>query len=436
MSETIKKYKIQQKDANGNLITLYPKTEASIVVTSDIRNSTNDVVYPASNVQTILTQLATDVQAAVGGGITGAKIINRAGDTIDASVVSNKVIIDIENLTSDVATLEDISNSVGPVYDVINTVKDNLNTVQSTVNAVYDNLNTVSDIVNVVNTTANSAYNAANNAKDLANNAQSAIDALNNMRGAINGIAQLDGEGKVPAAQLPSYVDDVVEYDKKDDFPAEGESGKIYIATNTNRTYRWSGTQYAEIKGDLALGETATTAYAGDKGKKNADDIANITSDLSNLDSRVGTVESSLNPMNNATTHALQTAENAQNAADEAKSAIDALNTDSIIIGENKFVTASQLEAIDTIATVSSTANNALNATVTNAQAISDINNKFNGAVDTGNAQNHIYSVVQTNQYGVVTAGGNLIEIGSKDEGQTNTPSELLVYGGIFFKEI
>jgi hypothetical protein len=74
-------------------------------------------------------------------------------------------------------------------------------------------------------------------------------------------------DGKIPASQLPSYVDDVLEYAKKDNFPTTGETGKIYIDTTTNITYRWSGTVYTPIGSDLALGETASTAYYGDKGK-------------------------------------------------------------------------------------------------------------------------------------------------------------------------
>ena len=77
--------------------------------------------------------------------------------------------------------------------------------------------------------------------------------------------------GKVPAAQLPSFVDDVLEYDAVSAFPATGETGKIYVAKDTNLAYRWGGTQYVEISPSLALGETATTAYPGDRGKAAAD---------------------------------------------------------------------------------------------------------------------------------------------------------------------
>ena len=86
-------------------------------------------------------------------------------------------------------------------------------------------------------------------------------------KGAASGVAELDSSGKVPTSQLPSYVDDVVEFASRDSFPATGEDGKIYIAEDTNLTYRWSGTQYVEISPSLALGETSSTAYRGDRGK-------------------------------------------------------------------------------------------------------------------------------------------------------------------------
>jgi len=86
-------------------------------------------------------------------------------------------------------------------------------------------------------------------------------------KGSPNGLAELDGNGKVPSSQLPSYVDDVLSYPTQGDFPSTGESGKIYIAENVNLTYRWSGSAYVEISPSLALGENSSTAYRGDRGK-------------------------------------------------------------------------------------------------------------------------------------------------------------------------
>ena len=72
--------------------------------------------------------------------------------------------------------------------------------------------------------------------------------------------------GLVPASQLPSYVDDVLEFDSRDAFPDTGEDGKIYVAKDTNKTYRWSGSVYVGV-GGVDLGETASTAHRGDHGK-------------------------------------------------------------------------------------------------------------------------------------------------------------------------
>lgn len=87
------------------------------------------------------------------------------------------------------------------------------------------------------------------------------------LKGALNGVAELDGTGRVPSSQLPSYVDDVLEFSSQTGFPPTGEDGKIYVAEDTNRQYRWSGSQYVEISASLALGETESTAYRGDRGK-------------------------------------------------------------------------------------------------------------------------------------------------------------------------
>ena len=91
--------------------------------------------------------------------------------------------------------------------------------------------------------------------------------------GVSSGVATLDTTGKVPSSQLPSYVDDVLEYTNKAGFPTTGESGKIYIDKATNITYRWSGTAYVEISPSLALGETSSTAYPGNKGKTTTDNV-------------------------------------------------------------------------------------------------------------------------------------------------------------------
>ena len=86
-----------------------------------------------------------------------------------------------------------------------------------------------------------------------------ALTAFKNTKGAANGIAPLDAGGKVAATYLPSYVDDVLEYANKASFPTSGEEGKIYVAKDTNKSYRWSGSSYIE----LSTYDTATQSASG-----------------------------------------------------------------------------------------------------------------------------------------------------------------------------
>ena len=81
-------------------------------------------------------------------------------------------------------------------------------------------------------------------------------------KGVANGIASLGADGMIPASQLPSYVDDVIEATTIGDFPSTGVSGKIYLATNTGTTYRWSGSTYIEISSAGVATALATEAAA------------------------------------------------------------------------------------------------------------------------------------------------------------------------------
>lgn len=82
----------------------------------------------------------------------------------------------------------------------------------------------------------------------------------------LNAKADLVG-GTVPTAQLPSYVDDVIEAANFAALPVTGETTKIYVTIDDNKAFRWSGSAYVEISASLTLGETPATAYRGDRGK-------------------------------------------------------------------------------------------------------------------------------------------------------------------------
>lgn len=168
-----------------------------------------------------------------------------------------------------------------------------------------------------------------------------------NLKGQPNGFASLGTDGKVPSGQLPSYVDDVVEAENLTGLNglATKESGKIYVAKDTNKTYRWSGSDFVEISSSLALGETSSTAYAGDKGKalrtdfdthaSNENNPHNVTKAQLGLD-KVNNTSDANKPISNATQIALNQKaskqELSQTKADivgqlGTKASIDALNT-------------------------------------------------------------------------------------------------------------
>lgn len=124
--------------------------------------------------------------------------------------------------------------------------------------------------------TKESSWILIGDTSELNNKVQEFIDS----KGAPNGLASLNESGIIPSAQLPSYVDDVIEVATFSNLPGTGESGKIYIVQDTNLTYRWSGTDYVEISKSLALGENSSTAYPGDKGKATTDKLNRIPDKL------------------------------------------------------------------------------------------------------------------------------------------------------------
>lgn len=96
--------------------------------------------------------------------------------------------------------------------------------------------------------------NTSDMAKPVSTAQQTALDGKINIteKGAANGVATLGADSKIPANQLPSFVDDVLEFADRDAFPTTGEVGKIYIALDTNLTWRWSGSTYVKISsGDV-----------------------------------------------------------------------------------------------------------------------------------------------------------------------------------------
>ncbi|WP_139422967.1 hypothetical protein [Chryseobacterium mulctrae] len=103
-------------------------------------------------------------------------------------------------------------------------------------------------------------------------------------KGAVNGVATLDANGLIPSTQLPSYVDDVIEAANLASFPNPGESGKIYVALDTNKTYRWSGSAYVYITSgavDSVNGQTGVVVLNKSHiGLGNADNTADAVKNV------------------------------------------------------------------------------------------------------------------------------------------------------------
>ena len=176
------------------------------------------------------------------------------------------------------------------IFEHINNFTELLNIIKGNIENIFDNIDNHPNlkvvIENKVESTVEHILSNIDNYPIIKEKIiQFCNEAIEAKRGVANGIASLDGDGKVPASQLPSYVDDVLEgyyvdethFAEKyiDDAPVyyTPEKGKIYVDISedteySGKTYRWSGTKYAVISETLALGEVTGTAYDGGKGRK------------------------------------------------------------------------------------------------------------------------------------------------------------------------
>lgn len=194
--------------------------------------------------------------------------------------------------------------------------------------------------------------------------------------GANNGVATLGSDGKIPSSQLPSYVDDVLEYASYSAFPITGETGKIYVSLDNNRTYRWGGTSYVEISASLALGETSGTAYAGEKGKANANAIAALQTragNIENVNTTQGTAISNIQTKNTEQDSAIAAL---QNRASTIEGQIGSINTKDST--QDEAITALQTKNTeqDNAITALQTKNSEQDTAISNAQ--STANSKAN----------------------------------------------------------
>lgn len=195
------------------------------------------------------------------------------------------------------------------IFEHINNFTELLNVIKGNIENIFDNIDNHPNLKVVIeNKVESTVEHILSNIDNYPIIKEKIIQFCNEVieakRGVANGIASLDGDGKVPASQLPSYVDDVLEgYFIDDTHFAEKyvedapvyytpEKGKIYVDISegteySGKTYRWSGTKYSVISETLALGEVTGTAYDGGKGKKTTDIVNSLSNELVNRLDRV-----------------------------------------------------------------------------------------------------------------------------------------------------
>lgn len=211
-----------------------------------------------------------------GAGDVVAGTTSTAGNVAVYSTADGKEISDTGIDSTDILLG---ANNLSDVADAA-VAKTNLGLSASATSANHSDLN-LNDGTNPHSTTkadvglAN-VDNTADVDKPVSNAQQAALDlkVATSSLGVAGGVATLNGSGLVETSQLPSFVDDVLEYNDFAGFPASGETGKIYIDKATGKTYRWGGSVYIELRDDTAIwGEVGGT-------------LSNQTDLVAELDSR------------------------------------------------------------------------------------------------------------------------------------------------------
>ena len=373
MATTTQKYQILQKVSAEDNILIHPETDADVVKYDNTASQLN-----ATDVKGALDELKENLDAVTGGGtVTGIK--GEAEETYRTGQV---------NITR--------------------------------ANIGLGNVDNTSDMDKPVSTAQQAAI-------------EDAVGALSStclpasQKGTPNGVASLDSTGKVPAAQLPSYVDDVIEgtyvnattFHDTEGSPVTPESGKLYIDTTTDKEYRWSGTQFSSIRDGIALGETAETAYAGNKGKANADAIAALQAAQGNYQTKTDeTLPTTSKTVAGAIGEVKGTADGAASAAAANAEAIAGLADGTTPAGKADKLSTPRNLSLSGDVTGSASFDGSADAQIQTTLK--------NSGVTAGT-----YSAVTVDAKGIVTAGAQSIEVGASGQG---TPSASLAIGGLFFK--
>lgn len=205
---------------------------------------------------------------------------DKTGGTIDGNLI----------VTGDVTVEGTINASISGTSE--NAVRSEYATKDATGNVITETYATKEELANIDVTSKLHKVATSGDYEDLINKpilyTQEEVDNLLNNKTNISDI--LDDNSLIKSSLLPSYVDDVIEVDSYDVLiTTAGESSKIYITLDDNKSYRWSGTTYVEIASSLVLGTISGTAYEGSAGKQLENDISDIQTDITNITTNYST---------------------------------------------------------------------------------------------------------------------------------------------------
>ena len=225
-----------------------------------------DAATSANEAATNANQAAENASTSAANADAKAEAAQKAADNATASAnQADQAAVNANTATTRAtAAAEKAENAADVAIGVVNEAQQataNANQAAQSANEAATNAN---QAATSANDAATEAHTQAEYAKTQGDYAKAEGDRVLAEKGQPGGLAELDESGRVPSSQLPSYVDDVINVATYSQLPNPGESGKIYITEDTNLTYRWSGTGYAEISPSLALGTTAETAGRGD----------------------------------------------------------------------------------------------------------------------------------------------------------------------------